>query len=478
MRLQKQLSALLNTIGIHKYYLIPVTLFVAVFLSFLVIASLHVRPCSDDLWFYYSFQENGWLGSVLMFDFNVRWTSFLIFNTICLFPEGFQSLHSGYFVYYLITFTLLYLGLMRAIRLLTNFIAESPPSSFSVVLLSGLVFSALYFTTTQAIEVWFWTLASTIYLWPLVFLFWGIAEFFSARKLRSYLIISLTFFLFSGTLETFVLIGFCLLFLMAVYFWKKKRTLLLKKTLIALISMAIIPLINYTGSGIVNRISFEKQYYNWSTQSKLFSDNVFTFLDKNLVISYPRLLVFLLILICISFMFSKLKPKLSFSVSLKNIFLLNIAILLLVALVNYIPLYLVFQNLGPARASAPMNYFLCISTCFWAVVLGANKFQSPKSLLAPLLSAVILIVLLSYKTVTQYKLGSAYARAYNERIVKIIESNDCEEAVIFVEKLPDSGIITSQEVSTFCDSKRYNLSTKYLGKLNGVDKYVLLKPDN
>jgi len=92
----------------HKtnYYLLWLT--ALLFVVFMLSMSLNVRIGGDDLFMLSNLKKEGWFNSVYYSYTAVRWTSFLLFNTIFLINNEMQSLGINIFIYYLFTFTLLF----------------------------------------------------------------------------------------------------------------------------------------------------------------------------------------------------------------------------------------------------------------------------------------------------------------------------------------------------------------------------------
>ena len=101
---------------INQLTYILISIFVIAFLFFLISSAYFVKPCSDDLWFYYKFTQKGWFNSINEFKYNQRWVSYLVFNTICLLTKSFQELHKAYFLYYLFIFSFLLFSTARLFK--------------------------------------------------------------------------------------------------------------------------------------------------------------------------------------------------------------------------------------------------------------------------------------------------------------------------------------------------------------------------
>ena len=171
----------------NDYYLDrAILLFGIIFLVFLVLVSYAIRPCSDDLYFYAEFLDKGWFSSIWEMGTNIRFTGFLVFNTLCLLVSDFQDFPLVFFVFYLLLFSFLLFSTYRLIKtFLTHFFQSENTSCLQVLNLSLLFTAAFYFSTINAQEVWFWTIATTIYLLPIPLLFLAISELIKYKTKRS-----------------------------------------------------------------------------------------------------------------------------------------------------------------------------------------------------------------------------------------------------------------------------------------------------
>ncbi len=436
-----------------------------VFLIFLVLISLHVRLCSDDLYFLNDFIEKGWLGSVAEFKYNTRWSGYLLFNTIFIFNSDIQSIQINLFFYYLVTIILFLVSSFNLIRVLFRNFTNIKLSKSSNLLLSALLMLSIYLSISNVIEVWFWTIASTVYLYPVIFFIMGLSETVSvSRSVFSYLIIFSSFFFIGYALENF---AFCTVFLLLVLLVIKNLKVnhitifFNSKLLIALISVLIPLLLSYVSGGIGKRFDFEISIssYNYNIDAERI---MYVLLQpKNVLFIF-----FLGVFFITGSIFSENGLLLPGINALRRWIILNVLLLIIITLITFIPLVIVFKNLGPERAWLPINLFLCFSLVFWAFYSGnrfglKNKFSLPVKYLVSVTS----ILIISIYSFRQLNMARRYSSCYDERINTILKLRDNNnKETIFLKPLPDSGVIASQELGT--NNERTNEGLKRLLKLN------------
>ena len=232
------------------------------FVVFMLSMSLNVRIGGDDLFMLSNLKKEGWFNSVYYSYTAVRWTSFLLFNTIFLINNEIESLGINIFIYYLFTFTLLFTSLSFLIKVIIQRITkEVCPYSFRL-LISIIISAVLFFATSEYIEVWFALSATPIYLIPTLFFIIGIAAVFSEkRNFTTYLYIAISFLYIGGAVETFALIVLGILLLLLLFTFKKEDSLSLKsirnKIITALLFTSIFITINLSGDAVVARFNHE-----------------------------------------------------------------------------------------------------------------------------------------------------------------------------------------------------------------------------
>ena len=458
----------MNNKGNHFSYFLLLA-FVFVFIFFIIFISLRVKPCSDDLWFYYNYVHEGWFNSIYNFKYNQRWVSFLTYNSICFFSRDFNGLKYIFTIYYFIIFSLLFYSTFRLFKITIDHFFNIKMSNIETFILSTLFISSFYFSSLHSQEVWFWTIGNTTYLLPIPLLFIAIYEFFKSDSLKSNTIIFSMFFLIGGTLENLISTILMCLTIFLIYSLNTKYRIQIKKTLIAIGSIIVLPILSFKLTSVNNRIILNKS--NLPTTKKIdYFDKLF--LDYNVKINIPRIAIFIIILFMIYYIATKVKSNIeSHNLSIKKTLKINAVLIILVALSTYLPLIYIFGNLGPARASIPFELFLCLSIIMWVFMLGL-KNSSKHKIFHTINNTfgVITLTLFSYK---HYFSSKQFAFAFDERINYISTQKDTNSDYIVVSPLPNPGVLASQEVNKI--NGKYTNTSYYLGRVLGINKNVYLK---
>jgi hypothetical protein len=432
------------------------------FVVFMLAMSLNVRIGGDDLFLLSNLKKEGWFDSVYYSNTAVRWTSFLLFNTIFLINNEIQSLGINIFIYYLFIFILLFTSLSFLIKVIIQRITkEVCPYSFRI-LISIIISTVLFFATSEYIEVWFALSATPIYLIPTLFFIQGIGSVFSEKSdFKTYLYIAISFLYIGGAIETFALIVVSILLLLLLFTFKKDDLLSLKhlrnKIITALLFTSIFITINLSGHGIIARFNHETSA---STYSRL--ENVNRIFAAILEVRNIIVITFLILLILIGKML-KDKNIIFPAIKLNKYLFYNFVFLSFVAAFTFIPLMLTFHSLGPKRSWYPFNFFLVFSLSFTAVYIG-NSFSEKINRFNNLLQIFPIFGFLSIATsfYKQYPLVTDFSAKYDQRIDYLLHLkmlNNKKE--IGLNPLPDSGIMGSAEISVERNGKE-NVGIKLL----------------
>ena len=439
-------------------------LFGIIFLCFLIFVSLSVRPCSDDLYFYAEFLDKGWFNAIWEMGTNIRFTGFLVFNTICLAVKDFQDFPMVFFFYYLLLFSFLYFSTYRLIKtLLIHLFYLVNPSVIQVFNLSSFFVASFYFSTINAQEVWFWTIATTIYLLPIPLLFLAISELIRHKTKRSYFTAGILFFLIGGMVENLVLTLFSLLFVVNIFIWltfkKIDWRLVLSK-----ITLLMVPFLSWIHSGLGKRIKNEAYY---SVENGIFKT---LYSDYNLEFNYNRMMMVFLIVVFVFYSANSLKGTLKTpSWSNRKMFVLSLLLLFVSFITTFFPMFYVYGNFGPARASLPFFLVLIILVFCWVFILGLNYHVNGSIILSVSIVAVLVLGIFTYKQVntTRY-----FAREYDNRVQDLIRQKESKTLFLLAKPLPDSGIIPSQELNKIGEIPA--MTSYYLGRVNGINKDVYI----
>lgn len=448
----------------YNYLDWAILLFGTIFLVFLVIVSYSVRPCSDDIYFYSEFLDKGWFFSIWQMGTNIRFTGFLVFNTLCLLVGDFQDFPIIFFVFYLLLFSFLLFSTHQLIKTILTYFFQAENVPFLKFLnLSLLFISVFYFSTINAQEVWFWTIATSIYLLPIPLIFLSISELIRFKSKWSYLTVGILFFLIGGMVENLVLTFISLLLLVVLFNWLKSRKVDWRIPIL-IPSMLVLPLLSVFHSGLGKRIKNEAYY---SVENGFFKS---LYSDYVLGLNYNRLIIILFILILVFYTANSLRTYVIQPFwNLKKTIVLSIIILILSFLTTFIPMFSVYGNFGPARASLPFFFVLIVITIFWTFILGL-KYHIKNIYFIPV--SIVVNLMIGIFTFNQQIKTSQFALEYDNRVKEIKMKKLYKGSFLVAKPLPDSGVIPSQELNKFGETPA--MTSYYLGRVNGINKDIYL----
>ncbi|MES1181789.1 MAG: hypothetical protein ABUL44_03250, partial [Flavobacterium sp.] len=153
--------------------LFPLALSCIAFVVLYLILSYYNRLAADDYFYLDKAEHLGvWNGMLASYHTWVtRWFSILFLNGVLFSTIHFHSL----LPYHVFTLLVLIAVVFRLIRVVLEKFRIPRLNLATLLLYSMLVVASLFFFSFSISEVWFWTAATTMYLWSLIFLMIGIA---------------------------------------------------------------------------------------------------------------------------------------------------------------------------------------------------------------------------------------------------------------------------------------------------------------
>lgn len=420
-------------------------LLAVVWLAVLVGLSWNIRPFADDIWFFNMHTDCGWLGTVLGFEFNTRWSSYLLYTTVVAFCSDFSQLHHFFRAYFLFTclfFAFVSWRFLHAVFL--GFLKIRLHAAEALVM--GILFMLiLYFATPMAIEVWFWAIASTTYLYPIIFLLWGSSAIINPQpKQSSWLVIALSFLYIGGGAENYVLGVLSLLASLLLIQKLKPHYLPLRadpsKLMLAIACSLILFLVNILDRGAANRYTMQQLVYHPEPALGLYRFMATMFQKKHLI------LLVLLALPATVGIWLKQNGLVISSRNWKRKLLTQLLLLLLVTLSSLLPLVLVFKTLGPERTWAFWGFIMACMLIYWAFLAGNNL---PDSMARPTMMAIPLLALLITANYFGRHLTPArtYARAYDQRMELLSQQRQASNSQdLYLQALPVPGLLPAEEL--------------------------------
>jgi hypothetical protein len=279
----------------------------------------------------------------------------------------------------------------------------------------------------------------------------GVSSIISSKKeIVNTFILILSFTYIGGSCEPFALI--MLLFLLFIGFLlymnlftcSLQKNLLSTRILIAFISCLISFIILYTGDGNKTREYFFEKI-------DIFQAFFLNIKTTRLIVLY-RLLDIIPFILLFSFPAYYLGYlKYSKKCSKFNIMLRILIILLLYCSVLFIyqfPVTYITQEIAAYRALFPITLFSLLASFAIYYNLGQISILTLTQLRFGLVVSLLIVLSINiYTLITQLNILPKYANAYDKRIVYLL-NNKKNDNYISVERLPNSGLLYSAEIST------------------------------
>lgn len=417
----------------------------------------------DDYIFYYETIEKGVLQPLFDFDFNTRFSSFLIFNLIFSSAADIKDLPFYIFSYHLGFFILWSFSVFFLLKtVLIDFFTVKV--SFKEIFLHSLLFNlGLFFFVPDFIETWYWVIGSTVYGIPIIASFFGLSALLNKTSgIFNISILVISSFIIGGALET---LAICHLFILILIFLNRKVFYSIDKIgLKCLLSMLFILLmisINIFSGANTERVIHESTKF---ANPELFmngNDFISSIFDSNNIIS---------VLIMVSFFLFGLKLKdkngTIFNINLKKLIWYNILGLSIIFVVTIVPMFLVFDSWGVRRAWLPFHFYFFISLIFWSLYFGNNSRYFSNVLLVKTVTGISITFILLMICFRQFPSLSAYSKVHDDMIKeveqrKINGKSECMQ----IKPFPEPGYLVKYTIERDSLSS-HNLLIKKVFKTN------------
>ena len=418
-----------------------------VFIAVFFIINFFNRPAHDDFYSMFMVREMGVLEGTL-FQYNNWCTRYI--GVFISFLITSISTSSKYFLFNTFLFSLFLFAIFLLYKNILN-----KYSNLAILNIAIFTFSALFYSTVNIGETWFWLSANSSYTLSFALLIIGVALIIKPRrKYYRLFLICLIFLLIGGLNEILSLFTICSM--MLILFFHKRIGITnwqIMKLSIAVLSIALTLTILILGEGNAHRESSFNNisvFYSLILNIKM-SGIIFI---KNILPKTPIILLWAITLSDIVPINKSIHEK----INKRN---LNFAIILLFFIAIYIfqlPVTYKTQDISALRALLPITTLFFITSY---VILNSVSF------LKIYINVVLTISLLFQSScfVYQFKVCSTYANAYDNRM-QFIEKNieRCDTLKVF--KLPNSGWIKSSEITNYHGAFTNQHMKKGLG-LNG-----------
>ena len=412
-----------------------------IFIIMYIVLALNNRIAHDDYYSIYCVNKTGIIESVISQYNNwcTRYISvFLSFSIASLLK--YQYTLFIYNVLLLILFiTSIYYSIYFHRKLLNK-----PTINGKLQILNYAVFvvSAIFYSSFNIGETWFWLSSNSTYLLSVIMLFFAFAFIFNEKKKISYNIIIIFASLFiggsNGALSVILLFVLFVLFFFHKY--EKSNKLIANKLLLSFVSILISFTILFIGNGNNVRGSF----FNQISVFESFILNI-KMTAIILFLRVPNILIYIILFIIPSYHLFTNTKNISRSTFIKRS-LVSTFVLLLLLFFFQLPITYKTQDVAAIRTLFPISTLFLVYGLYLVYNIRQLKLfrlRIPISFIKLVLFFIIIFNI--WNLATQYKITQNYADKYDKRIEFINQMSNMDTVIL--EPLPNSGFLYSSEVS-------------------------------
>jgi hypothetical protein len=459
------------------YYTIFLWGAATVFVALYAILSYNNRLAADDLYYLANYPKVGVWGCMeyLYQTFSGRWSAYLYTGAVV----SLSHLKWTLFIFHSFTLISLIAVLSLILDQILNFRLNFRLKKHEILLYGTITAMGLFFTSYSIGETWFWVVQVCTYLWCIIMSLVLIYVFLNKKSLPiNFFIITVAGLFIGGSSESYALVN---LFLLGGYLFfanchfsrlpffhfPTSKSLNIKLT-IALIALLIGFAITMAAPG--NGVRYDalphpsKAMLVW-IQMKSFIKIVFIRTPLNM----PMLLLFGTPWFLLGNQMQKKTSVISFTKFSKSALPYMFTFLALI-FIFLVPTSFIMAELGPDRALSFISFFITLSFSaglFWA---GMRLAVGDKTIhLLKIGVPTLMIILLTYHTINQQHITSAYAHSYDDRNSCLETFNQNEnKSIIIVDSLKPSGMLYSAEITT----NPSHFSNQFLKDASGVKGLV------
>ena len=434
------------------------------FLLLYFILSINSRLAADDFYFLKNFEMLGWWQSVIESwqSWVTRWASVLLLD---LFFVIFR-LTGGFLFIHIISLLMLCFALHQlSSSAIDFFLRHKISKSKGLMRLADLPqhsrftvsFVISFFLLTPGTgEIFFWITSSSMYLWGFIALCLLLSEILNEDHSVSTYLVCIPAALFIGGAAEAVSLPAAIILTVLVFFQARKKYFSVS-TILSLVLLATSIGFSYAGAGRALRLS--------ALPDLGFADSLLV-VGKSLAlieIEFVKEKIFWIILFFISWM--GFADRIKLNVNFRAGFILRLLLAYVVlCIVLVAPASILLGEVPPARARILIAFLNCSMICISGILAGA-WLQRSRAIVVVSSAAVIGVIAMIGKTALEQKeIAGQYAQAVDARLqflTTLVQPDD--SSTIFLEPLPQNGMLMSSEISTDTADFRNEHLEKFLG---------------
>lgn len=439
------------------------------FLILYFILSINSRLSADDFFFLKNLETHGWWQSMFLSwnSWVTRWSSILWLNSIF----SFYNITGNFLFFHIVTLLMLVFALYRfSVFSLDFIIRNSAHKSPGLTALTDLprhsrfavsLLISFFILTTGIGETFFWITSSAMYLWGFIAFCFLLAEVLRGGNSDStFVVCVLTSAYIGGAAEAIALPSFILLIFILAF--QLKRKIFKPATGISIGVLFVSMLISYSGEGRALRQS--------ALPDISFLQSLLLSLKSVAQIEFYFFKEKLLFIILFFIAWAGFGAKVTLGGNIDFGFLLRIiGAIIILSFIFVFPVCYFLGEIPPLRARILIGFLNCCLLAFAGVVTGAY-FRRPLAISILSFAAVlVLVVMIGKIAIEQKQITTNYAVAVDKRMLLLKSFVDPgDSAAITLERLPDSGMLLSSEISSNPSDFRNQHLKKYFGITNEI----------
>lgn len=410
-----------------------------IFIALYVILASNNRIAHDDYYSIYIVNKLGIIDSVIYQYDNwcTRYISVFLSFTISSLLKYKYTL----FIYNILLLQLFIISIYYSLNACKKLLNESVRNDKLQILNYSVFFvSAIFYSSFNIGETWFWLSSTSTYLLSVIMLFFAFSFIFNNKKNMankvSITLVSVFIGGSNGTLSLLLLLVLFVLFLL----YQQKNKLIANKLLLSFVCVLISFVILYLGNG--NNI--RSSSFNSISVLDSFILNIKT-TAIILFMRVPSILIYILLFILPTFHIFGNTQNITKSTFIKRC-LVSASILLALLFLFQLPITYKTQDVAAIRTLLPISIlffvyglFLIYNIC----QIESFRLRIPTAFAQLYLVGIILFNLWNLQN--QYKVTNNYASKYDERIETIKKLSHMD--TIALKPLPSSGFLYSSEIT-------------------------------
>ncbi len=418
-----------------------------IFIILYIILSINNRIAHDDYYSIYTVNKIGVIDSVI-YQYN-DWCTRYISVFVSFSVAGLLQYKYTLFIYNILLLTLFITAIYYSIYAHRKLLNKSTPNDkLQILNYATFIVSAIFYTSFNIGETWFWLSSNSTYLLSVIMLFFAFAFIFNAKKniINKIIIILASLFIGGSNGALSVILFFVIFVLFFFYKYKKPNKIIANKLLLSFVSLLISFTLLYLGNGNNVRGAFFNQI-------SVFESFILNIKMTAIILLFrvPNILIYVLLFTIPSYYVFTNTKSISRSTFIKRS-LVSTGVLLLLLFFFQLPITYKTQDVAAIRTLFPISILFFVYGLYLVYNIRQVelfRLRIPLSFIKLVLVCIILFN--TWNLATQYKITQNYADKYDKRIEYINQMSNMDTLIL--EPLPNSGFLYSSEISF--DSEHY-----------------------